>query len=120
MKFLVSEISFEEYQLATADTAVYPGALDGNAEALSYVALGLVGEAGEIANKVKKILRDKGGHVTSDDRTELSKELGDVLWYLARFADEIGYPLENIAYGNVEKLRSRKERGVISGSGDNR
>lgn len=116
----MSEISFEEYQLATADTAVYPGALEGNADALSYVTLGLTGEAGEIANKVKKILRDKGGNVTSDDRTELSKELGDVLWYLTRLADEIGYPLEDIAQRNVDKLRSRKERGVISGSGDNR
>lgn len=115
-----NEISFEEYQLATADTAVYPGALEGNADALSYVTLGLTGEAGEIANKVKKILRDKGGNVTDEDRTELSKELGDVLWYLARLSDEIGYPLEDIAQKNVDKLRSRKERGVISGSGDNR
>lgn len=115
-----NEISFEEYQLATADTAVYPGAFEGNSDALSYVTLGLVGEAGEIANKVKKILRDKGGLVTEDDRTELSKELGDVLWYLARLADEIGYPLEDIAQKNVDKLRSRKERGVISGNGDNR
>lgn len=113
-------IDFEKYQLATADTAVYPGALEGNAEALSYVSLGLVGEAGEIANKVKKILRDKGGIVTDEDTIELSKELGDVLWYLARLADEIGYPLEVIAQSNVNKLRSRKERGVISGSGDNR
>lgn len=113
-------IDFEKYQLATADTAVYPGALEGNFEALTYVSLGLVGEAGEIANKVKKILRDKGGIVTEEDRTELSKELGDVLWYLARLADEIGYPLEFIAQSNVNKLRSRKERGVISGNGDNR
>lgn len=120
MKFRVSDINFEGYQLATADTAVYPGALEGNADALSYVALGLVGEAGEVANKVKKILRDKGGTVTDEDRTELSKEVGDVLWYLTRFADEIGYALEDIAQKNVEKLRSRKERGVISGSGDNR
>lgn len=115
-----NEISFETYQLATADTAVYPGALEGNADALSYVTLGLTGEAGEIANKVKKILRDKGGNVTDEDRTELSKELGDVLWYLARLADEIGYPLEDIAQKNVDKLRSRQERGVISGNGDNR
>jgi NTP pyrophosphatase (non-canonical NTP hydrolase) len=116
----MSEINFEQYQIATSETAIYPGALEGNSDALAYVALGLTGEAGEIANKVKKILRDKGGMITSEDRTDLSKELGDVLWYLARLADEIGYPLEAIAQNNVDKLRSRQERGVLSGSGDNR
>lgn len=116
----MSEIDFEKYQLATADTAIYPGALEGGADALSYVTLGLTGEAGEIANKVKKILRDKGGMVTSEDRADLSKELGDVLWYVARLADEIGYPLEEIAQKNVDKLTSRKSRGVLGGSGDNR
>lgn len=113
-------LDFDEYQLATADTAVYPGAMEGNVDALSYVTLGLVGESGEIANKVKKILRDKGGMIADEDRTELSKELGDVLWYLTRLADEIGYPIGMIAQNNVDKLRSRKERGVISGNGDNR
>jgi len=116
----MTDLDFDKYQLATADTAIYPGALEGNADALSYVALGLVGEAGEIANKVKKILRDKAGQVKYEDTLELSKELGDVLWYLARLADEIGYPLEAIAQSNLNKLNSRKARGVISGSGDNR
>jgi NTP pyrophosphatase (non-canonical NTP hydrolase) len=113
-------IDFDSYQLATSDTAIYPGALEGNTDALTYVSLGLVGEAGEIANKVKKILRDKGGVVTEDDTLELSKELGDVLWYLARLADEIGYPLEYIAQSNVNKLADRKKRDVLGGSGDNR
>lgn len=114
------EISFDDYQLATAETAIYPGAGLGNVEALSYVALGLTGEAGEIANKVKKILRDSGGNVTSEVAKELSKEIGDVLWYLTRLADEVGYSLSQISQENVDKLRSRKVRGVISGSGDNR
>ena len=114
------EITFEDYQVATSTTAFYPGAGEGNADALSYTALGLVGEAGEIANKVKKILRDSGGEVSSEVRKDLAKELGDVFWYLARLADEIGYPLEVIAENNLAKLRSRAERGVLSGSGDNR
>lgn len=111
---------FEQYQMATENTAIYPGAGEGNAEALSYVALGLVGEAGEIANKVKKILRDSGGEVSSEVRKELSKEVGDVLWYLTRFADEIGYSMSQIAQQNIDKLASRQERGVLGGSGDNR
>lgn len=113
-------ISFEHYQVATGSTAFYPGVFDGGVEALSYTALGLVGEAGEIANKVKKILRDYGGRVTTDVKKDLAKEVGDVLWYLARFADEIGYPLEVIAQENLDKLRSRSERGVLGGSGDDR
>jgi len=116
----MSDFDFHEYQLATAETAIYPGALEGNVDALSYVVLGLTGEAGEIANKTKKIIRDKGGAITDEDRREISKEIGDVLWYLTRLADELGDSIENIAYNNAAKLRSRKERGVISGSGDNR
>ncbi|QWT29953.1 MazG-like nucleotide pyrophosphohydrolase [Streptomyces phage TunaTartare] len=114
------EITFEKYQVATGSTAFYPGVFDGGIEALSYTSLGLVGEAGEIANKVKKILRDSNGEVSSEVRKDLAKELGDVLWYLARLADEIGYPLEVIAEDNLNKLSSRASRGVLGGSGDNR
>lgn len=114
------ESEFDVYQLVTADTAIYPGAGEGDIEALTYTALGLTGEAGEIANKVKKILRDSGGEVSSEVRKDLSKELGDVLWYLTRLADEIGYSLHQIAQENVDKLNSRKQRGVLGGSGDNR
>ena len=110
--------TFESYQLATEATAVYPN--DTEIMALSYVTLGLTGEAGEIANKVKKILRDAGGEVTKEHRDNIAAEVGDVLWYLTRLADELGYSLEEIATSNMEKLASRKDRGVLQGSGDNR
>jgi NTP pyrophosphatase (non-canonical NTP hydrolase) len=118
--YQVNEIDFSEYQILTGETAIYPSAYEGNAEALSYVTLGLTGEAGEIANKVKKIIRDNGGESTEEIRADLAKEIGDVLWYLTRLADEIGYSLEGIAVNNAKKLQSRKERGVLGGSGDNR
>lgn len=115
---MISE--FDIYQDETARTAIYAEAGDGSAMALVYTALGLSGEAGEIANKVKKILRDSNGVVTNQVREDLAKELGDVLWYLARLADEAGYGLHDIAQRNLDKLSSRKERGVIQGSGDER
>lgn len=113
-----SRTTFDSYQLATGDTAVYPN--DTRAAALSYVALGLAGEAGEIANKVKKIIRDDNGVPTSTVEADLAAELGDVLWYLTRLADEIGYSLETIAAANLLKLADRKQRGVLKGSGDTR
>lgn len=115
-----NSLTFDAYQDDTNATAIYPGAGFGGADALAYTALGLSGEAGEIANKVKKILRDSGGQVSEQVRADLAKEVGDVLWYVARFADEIGYDLGYLAEENLKKLRSRAERGVISGSGDNR
>src|SRR5688572_13508257 len=82
--------------------------------------LGINGEAGEIAEKIKKIIRDKGGDISQDDKEELAKEIGDVLWYLAVFAQDLGYSLEDIAQANLDKLQSRKQRGVLGGKGDNR
>lgn len=111
-------MNFLDYQHATARTAVYPRSTP--VEALSYVALGLAGEAGEIANKVKKILRDSNGKVTLDHKNELCAELGDVFWYLSQLATEIGFNLEAVAKRNVDKLADRAARGVLQGSGDNR
>lgn len=111
---------FSEYQHRAGQTAVYPSKNTGNIEALSYVTLGLVGEAGEIANKVKKILRDGDGIVTDENRAVLRDEVGDVLWYVARLAQELDCDLTDIADDNISKLFSRKERGVLQGSGDNR
>lgn len=105
---------FHEYQYHTRKTAIYPGAGQGNRDALSYTVLGLVGEAGEIANKYKKVIRDGA------DPDSIGAELGDVLWYLARIASELGLNLADIAEDNLNKLSSRKDRGVIKGSGDNR
>ncbi|MDO8265915.1 MAG: nucleoside triphosphate pyrophosphohydrolase family protein [Candidatus Saccharibacteria bacterium] len=82
--------------------------------------LGLVGEAGEVAEKFKKIVRDKGGEITSQDRTDIQKELGDVLWYVSALAEYLDLTLEEVAEKNLEKLFSRRDRGVQKGSGDNR
>lgn len=103
---------FDDYQDFTGTTVIYP--TEGHAE-ITYLALGLAGEAGELAGKVKKLLRD--GEFDAD---HAGAELGDVLWYLARLADVIGFDLSTIAQRNVDKLRSRQERGVLGGNGDNR
>ena len=115
---MTNELTFDGYQLATSATAIYPA--DTEIAALSYVTLGLVGEAGEIANKVKKILRDGAGEVTPAIRKTLASEVGDVLWYLTRLADELGYSIEEIAADNLSKLLDRLNRDVLQGSGDNR
>lgn len=82
--------------------------------------LGLVGESGEVAEKYKKIIRDKKGKISPADRAELIKELGDVLWYIALLAKYLDVSLEEVASQNLEKLSSRKSRKVIKGKGDNR
>lgn len=107
--------SFTEYQKFTDTTAIYPAVGSGEDLALAYVSLGLAGEAGEIANKVKKIVRD-GDY----DPVALADELGDVLYYAARLAAELGTSLNLVARDNMAKLTSRKERGVLGGNGDNR
>lgn len=113
-------MKMNEYQDFTMNTALYPGAGEGTMDAISYTTLGLVGEAGEIANKVKKIIRDSGGVVTDEIKGILAGEIGDVLWYTARLAAEIDYPLDNVAEANIAKLLDRRARGVVTGSGDNR
>lgn len=113
-------IDFVDYEIATRSTAVYPEAESGSYNALQYLVLGLTSEAGEVAGKLKKVWRDSEGVMTPETETAIVAELGDILWYLARFADELGYNLEEIALGNLDKLNSRRERGVIGGSGDTR
>ena len=82
--------------------------------------LGLVGESGEVAEKFKKVIRDKNSEMSEVDREEIAKELGDVLWYIATIARYMEVPLEEIIKKNLDKAQSRYERGKISGSGDNR
>lgn len=105
-----------DYQNETANFAVYPG--QGEFLGLIYTTLLLAGEAGETANKVQKIIRDKNMNLTEEDRWALAGELGDALWGIAQSATEIGFPLELIAEMNLDKLESRRARNVIQGSGD--
>lgn len=88
--------------------------------ALVYSVLGLVGESGEIAEKFKKLLRDKQGELSPEDTKEILKEVGDVLWYINSISHLLGSSLEEVASLNLDKVLSRKARGVIGGSGDNR
>ena len=104
-------MEFDEYQELTEKTAEYPEGREG----LYYLALGLNGEAGEIAEKVKKSVRDG-----KELEENVQKEMGDVLWYMARLLDELGFSLEETAEKNIDKLLDRKERGKIHGDGDNR
>jgi len=114
-------VTFDEYQKQALKTDL---SYQDRAEVLSISfmdkVLGLVGESGEIADKIKKILRDKKGQLSNEDRAELAKELGDVQWYIATLAHYLGVPLEQIVQENVEKLKSRQVRGTLSGKGDNR
>jgi NTP pyrophosphatase (non-canonical NTP hydrolase) len=110
-------MTFDEYQKRALTTVI--SSSDAFKDSLHWV-LGINGEAGEIAEKVKKIIRDKDGKMTEVDKQELSKEIGDVLWYLAVFAYDLGFQLDGIAEQNLAKLQSRKARGVLGGAGDNR
>lgn len=110
-------MTFDEYQKQALTTVLSTG--DPFKDMLHWV-LGINGESGEVAEKLKKIIRDKNSVVSEEDKQELAKELGDVLWYLAVFANDLGASLDEIAQHNLDKLQSRKERGVLGGSGDNR
>lgn len=137
-------MDFNEYQEAAGLTAMYPGRGGKMGESLSrlvgvlpdavvesvkplikmiglsYCICGIAGESGEVAEKVKKMIRDKGGVITNDDRDAIKKELGDVLWYVSALAYEFDIPLGEVAQANIDKLRGRKERGTLHGNGDNR
>lgn len=112
----IVHMTFDEYQARCRVTAKYPDV----GRNFIYPTLGLSGEAGEVAEKIKKVLRDKGGVIDDEVRENIKKELGDVLWYVAQLATELGLSLDDIADTNLKKLLSRLERGVISGNGDNR
>ena len=109
-------MNFTEYQNLALATAIYPKKYE-----TIYPALGLCGEAGEVAEKIKKSIRD-GLHNWPDEqfKEDLTKELGDVLWYISALASDLDISLNEIAESNLQKLASRKKRNVIGGSGDNR
>lgn len=108
-------MTLNDYQRQALTTAQY-----GEGNRIIYPTLGLTGEAGELADKVKKVLRDNGGIFTDEKKKDIIFELSDVLWYCAALANDLGYTLDDVAVMNIEKLKSRQERGVIGGSGDNR
>ena len=103
------------YQKVAKTTAIYP-----REQAIIYPTLGLTGEAGEVANKVKKIIRDGTNKNNENLVQEISSEIGDVLWYIAVLADDVGVKLSDIANNNLIKLENRKKKGTIHGSGDDR
>jgi NTP pyrophosphatase (non-canonical NTP hydrolase) len=110
---MTKELTLNAYQAQAKTTALYP-----QEQGLIYTTLGLAGEAGEIANKVKKILR--GDTTAAEIKAELEQELGDVLWYVALVAEELGLELNSIGQANLDKLASRAERDQLRGSGDDR
>jgi NTP pyrophosphatase (non-canonical NTP hydrolase) len=127
-KGMGEKVTFDEYQELTRETAIYGDSIARIAEpgtpaykmlCVSYAALGM-GECGETQGKIKKIIRDSGGVVTDEARAAIAKELGDQLWYIAAVAREFDLLLGAVAHANIGKLMSRKERGVLQGSGDNR
>lgn len=109
-------MTFKEYQKLSRETAIYPNR-DKN---FIYPTLGLAGEAGEVAEIIKRIIRDEEGLIDERVKSELLKELGDVLWYLSQLATEFNISLDEIAAKNIEKLKDRKERGALHGKGNNR
>lgn len=108
-------MKLNDYQKMALETAIYP-----NEYKVIYPALGMAGEAGEVADKVKKIIRDNNSKIDNEKALEIVKEIGDVLWYCATMANDLGFDLETIAKMNYQKLHSRQQRGVIGGNGDNR
>lgn len=104
-------MNLNDYQRLARETAVYPNV----GSNLTYAVLGLVGEAGEIANKLKKVQRDDGGSLTEDRRHQLADELGDVLWYVAAVAWELGLSLNTVAVLNWNKLSRRQAVGTLHG-----
>jgi len=106
-------MTLNEYQKKARATAIY-------SDKIIYPTLGLCGEAGEVADKVKKVMRDNNGYFSAVKKEELKRELGDVLWCIANLAEDLETSLEKIAQINIDKLYDRKNRGVLGGSGDNR
>ena len=109
-------LTFDEYQKNASTTAIYPN----RGNNIYYPTLGLCGEAGEVAEKVKKIMRDNNGQLDDDRKIALKKEIGDILWYVAALCSEINVNMSEIAQQNLDKLRDRAERGKLQGSGDTR
>lgn len=109
-------MDFNQYQEKSRKTAIYPE----QGKNFIYPTLGLVGEAGEVAEKIKKVIRDDNGIVNEEKQQLIKKELGDVLWYIAQICTELDLSMDEVAEFNIEKLYSRMQRNQLHGSGDNR
>lgn len=108
-------MTFAEYEETVKKTAIYPPS-----HKILYPALGLAGEAGEVANKVKKLIRDGFNNQPKDWRENIASEIGDVLWYCVALSNDLNVPISTVAKDNMDKLLSRFERGTLGGSGDKR
>ena len=113
-------MNFDEYQKKAAKYDLFEKTADLKEVGFIEKVLGLTGEAGETADKIKKLLRDKNGAVSDEDRELVIKELGDTLWYIAAIARYLDAPLSEVASGNIDKLESRYQRNLLHGEGDNR
>jgi NTP pyrophosphatase (non-canonical NTP hydrolase) len=116
-KMIDDALDFDKYQERAFEMAWYPGRGEGN---LVYPALGLCGESGEVAEKIKKVIRDSNGVVSLEAKLAILKELSDCLWYVSATAKELGFTLSEVAITNLNKLEDRRDRGVLHGSGDDR
>ena len=111
----MENLNFGSYSKKAAEMSI-----QGYENKLFVYIMGLSGEAGEVSEKFKKLYRDAGGNMTDTFKEEVRKELGDVLWYVNALGAELGFSLEEIAQGNLDKISSRRARNVQQGSGDNR
>ncbi len=115
-------MDFDDYQKKAITTDLFNKSDNKELFSIAFLEklLGITGEAGELADKIKKILRDKEGVLNEEDKKEITKELGDILWYVSAVAYYLDVPFHQIAEDNLQKLLSRKDRGVLNGQGDNR
>lgn len=114
-------MQFDEYQQQAIATDLFNGKMESVTDpSFLEKAFGLVGEAGEVAEKLKKLIRDHDGVLNEDRKAEIIKEFGDVLWYISALSLYLNVPLSEVAQGNLEKLAKRKQQGTLNGSGDNR
>ncbi len=113
-------MKFDEYQELAAKYDFFEATEDANQVGFLEKVLGLVGEAGETADKIKKLIRDKNGMVNDEDRAAVAKELGDTLWYLAGISRYLNVPLSEVAQGNLDKLERRLQRDKLHVEGDER
>ena len=113
-------MNLDKYQKRAAEFDLFETTVNLKSPGFLEKVLGLAGEAGEAADKVKKVIRDKGGYASEEDKVAIVKELGDVLWYVANVARYMGVSLSEIAEGNIKKLESRKKRNRLHGEGDSR